>query len=298
MRYSPGKPPQEVAIATTFKAKNRSAYGQEEIALENTSLARDNAKTLSEYSILSQLKGKEGVIQVHDHFTADIGGLNAAFVVMDCYTSGNLHKFQKTEKFKNLSREQKKHLIFSLVRAFASIHHEGVMHRDVRPENILIKETENGLFEAVLIDFEFSSTPDDYDLNKERAGTLIYYAPEYAQALSTNKPDAIAQATTPGIDVWALGQICYKLWFGNELLEDVTLPKKEEEVGQQKKTEEEIKLEQKQGLTDRSIDEAMKKHPDLYDHPISNLIQEMLHTNPDERSSCKSLEDIMMLFGD
>ena len=66
------------------------------------------------------------------------------------------------EQISALSEEKKEILIRSLLYSFAALHRQGVVHADVKPDNILIKKTKKGFFTGKIIDFDsgfFESSP-------------------------------------------------------------------------------------------------------------------------------------------
>lgn len=108
-----------------------------------------------------------------------------------------------------------------ICRAVADIHALGVLHKDLKPANILVSDGEQGpvvkladfgsgrlLDEAVLTSFRITDPGSlDADLGKDepRSGTLAYRAPELVgDALPTVKSD-----------VYALGLILYQLTIGD-----------------------------------------------------------------------------------
>jgi serine/threonine protein kinase len=59
------------------------------------------------------------------------------------------------------------------------LHREKIVHGDLKPDNILIKETAPNVYTAKLIDFDnsyFSGNP--LDVFDEIVGDLTYYSPE------------------------------------------------------------------------------------------------------------------------
>lgn len=97
------------------------------------------------------------------------------------------------------------HLILPVVDALAAAHEVGVVHRDLKPDNIYLLHTEMGDVPKIL-DFGIAQLRDDrMTASHELMGTPLYMAPE--AFFGASKVDARA-------DVWAVGVILYQLIAG------------------------------------------------------------------------------------
>ena len=89
-----------------------------------------------------------------------------------------------------------------MANALLTIHSNGIMHRDIKPDNIFLKK-ENDLSEIKLGDFGCATYIKD---NKsDPIGTIIYCAPEIVNNLKYDER----------CDLWSLGVTLYELYFGN-----------------------------------------------------------------------------------
>lgn len=113
------------------------------------------------------------------------------------------------EQISTLPETKKEILIRSLLYSFAALHRQGVVHADVKPDNILIKKTKNGFFTGKIIDFDsgfFESSPP---CPEELQGDQVYLAPEARLYM-------MEQVTTLStkVDIFALGLLFHQYWCG------------------------------------------------------------------------------------
>ena len=137
----------------------------------------------------------------------DVGEFHGhVYLVMDYIDGVNLQRFVQTEK-KLTSGEYLKVMI-QISDALAKIHGQGIIHRDIKPDNIMV--TPAG--KPILMDFGLAkerspSEERDVELTKEGIcmGTPLYMAPEQFKA-----PNQATKAS----DIYSLGVAFYQMVTG------------------------------------------------------------------------------------
>ena len=96
-----------------------------------------------------------------------------------------------------LTKTERHAIMRDIIRAVGYIHSRGVVHRDLKPDNVIIRDAGGG---AVIIDFGLADT-DDYAELKQAAGSPGYISPE-------QKCDGTAKTSD---DIYSLGVIMKQL---------------------------------------------------------------------------------------
>lgn len=138
----------------------------------------------------------EGIANVFD-YGEDSG---SAFLVMELVPGDSLAKILETRKF--LPEVEVLDIVAQTARALYAAHQEGLVHRDVKPGNLLI--TPDG--QVKITDFGIARVADQVSLTAtgQVMGTVQYLAPEQA----TGKP------ATPATDIYSLGIVAYEALAG------------------------------------------------------------------------------------
>ncbi|MBB6475301.1 serine/threonine protein kinase [Sphaerisporangium rubeum] len=133
-----------------------------------------------------------GIITVHDLLTDERG---LPWIVMELVAGASLD--QIVEEGGRLSPEWTARIGAQVASALAAAHAAGIVHRDVKPANILLEGDR-----VVLTDFGIASLEGDTTLTPTglMIGTPAYMAPEQIDGA----------AATAASDMWALGATLYK----------------------------------------------------------------------------------------
>jgi serine/threonine-protein kinase len=133
-------------------------------------------------------------------------GLGDPFVVMELLNGESLYdRFRRKSR---LSAAEAVKLLLPIVDALAAAHAKGIIHRDVKPENVILAEDETGRMRPKLLDFGIARRVDvDRKLTAKGSvvGTPDYMSPEQARG-ETDVDDRA--------DVWSLCVVLYELICG------------------------------------------------------------------------------------
>src|SRR5260370_1909645 len=139
------------------------------------------------------------IVQVYDY--GQTGG--NYFIVMELVEGTDLRRYLRSRGVLDIERSVI--IAHDVALGLGAAHRRGIVHRDVKPQNILVGRDGS----IKLTDFGIASVYKD--INAERLtttgmtlGTVQYYAPEQAQG----------EIVSPAADVYALGIVMYEMLTG------------------------------------------------------------------------------------
>lgn len=130
------------------------------------------------------------------------------YLVMELLKGGDLFAYLEKRSF-HLTEPRACHLIHSVAAAIFYLHRYGIMHRDLKLDNLLMTDDSDEA-DVKIVDFGLSKLVGPTETCSEPFGTLGYVAPEVLQRFPYNK----------SIDIWSLGIISYILLSGLSPFED------------------------------------------------------------------------------
>ena len=177
--------------------KGRRKFSKQIVALKFMSkLKRSEQELLSlkkEVEIMRELR-HENIIALYDWFETETD-----VCVVTEFAEGDL--FQILEDDKRLSENEIHPIACQLVSALFYLHSHRILHRDMKPQNILIGK--NGAMKLCDFGFARAMSRETIVLTSIK-GTPLYMSPELVQEKPYNH----------AADLWSLGCILYELWTG------------------------------------------------------------------------------------
>ncbi len=151
------------------------------------------------------------VVQVFDSGVTESG---AAFIVMELLEGHDLGAELTANG--RMAAEDVALVVGQLGKALAKAHRVGVIHRDLKPDNIFLCELEGGERFVKLLDFgtakDDSRTPSSTTLG-QLIGTPYYMSPE----------QILGERVDTRTDIWSLGVVAYEALTGVRPFEGVTV---------------------------------------------------------------------------
>lgn len=149
-------------------------------------------RSLQEVKALERLRAGPNIVTLH-HFFLDKKELHMVFELLD----GNLYQMIKDRNGAYLAEESIRSMVFQVLRGLHHMHSNGIMHRDMKPENLLV--TGNTVKIA------------DFGLARE-----IKSKPPYTAYVSTRwyrAPEVLLKSSnySCAVDLWAIGTIAAEL---------------------------------------------------------------------------------------
>lgn len=192
-KHAPQITPSHVRINTFLEKEKERGYYEAYYALKSIHLERVHDPTF-----VSELRNEIAIMKRLDH--AHITRLietyedkRELFLVMELCSGGDLYSRDP------YTEDQAARIIGSILSAVDFMHMHGIIHRDLKYENILFANP-SATAEIKIIDFGLSKMYTPEQRLKEGVGTVYTMAPEVIKGDYNNKAD-----------VWAVGVLAYML---------------------------------------------------------------------------------------
>ena len=123
------------------------------------------------------------------------------YLITEYYSGGNLS--EKLSTLGKFEESQAAYILFQILCAVYYLHQNGIIHRDLKLDNILIEneEKDTNFFNIKIVDFGISVFFENGNNQKALIGSGFYIAPEVLENKQYYKK----------CDIWSCGVILYKL---------------------------------------------------------------------------------------
>ena len=185
----------------------------------------------------------EGIANVFDY--GEDGG--SAYLVMEKVPGESLAKVLETDI--SLPERKVLNIIAQTARALYAAHSQGLVHRDIKPGNLLITPD----YDVKITDFGIARVADQVSLTAtgQVMGTVQYLAPE----------QATGKAATASTDIYALGVVAYEALAGRRPFTG----------------------ESQMAIAMSHINDAPPAMPEFVSKAVSDLVMNCLAKKPEER---------------
>ena len=205
-------------------------------------------KMSNEISILKILR-HPNVVKLLETFDTDKHHL----IVMELCPGGDLLNYVR--KRRKLNEKMAKFVFKQIMEGLLYIHQNGVVHRDIKLDNILL----DGHGNIKIADFGVSRKFVDNEILFEQCGTPAYIAPEIVRELGYKGFP---------VDIWSAGVCLYAMLYGN-------VPFKANQMGD----------------LNKMILDATIEYKDTASEESRDLMQRMLQKNPNKRLTAEEVLD-------
>jgi len=200
------------AMATVMLATD-TVLGRK-VALKVPLIKPDANDTVIQKRFLREAKAAASLSHPNICPIHDVGIVDNSLYISMAYIEGIslVQVIEETERFEEKEVAQ---IVRSIAAAVAEAHHQGILHRDLKPGNIMIDRRG----EPVVLDFGLASFYQNNEdsmltLDGHAIGTPSYMSPE--QAINN-------QDLTPATDIFSLGVIMWELLAGKRLYSGDTM---------------------------------------------------------------------------
>ncbi|XP_026398196.1 calcium-dependent protein kinase 3-like [Papaver somniferum] len=184
-------------VRECYDKKNKQTCACKSIAKERLVKPDDIPNVKLEVDIMKRLSGHSNIVNLKEVYE----DANSFHLVMELCAGGDL--YHHMQKSKRLSEFNARLLFRQLVLVVAYCHENGVVHRDLKPGNILLA-TKGSKRNIKLTDFGIATYFQPGETLQKGTGTPHYVAPEVLTGKGYNNT----------ADIWSAGVILYFLLGG------------------------------------------------------------------------------------
>jgi serine/threonine-protein kinase len=207
----------EGAMGSVWVADHLTLQTKVAVKFMNDQLAVENPEVLGRFTrearAAAQIKSPH-VVQVYDTGVIEDG---TPYIVMELMEGESLG--ERLDRVGKLSLRQTAQVVSQVAKALAAAHKLGIVHRDIKPDNVFLVPTDDGKLIKVL-DFGIAKQTRVPEARKLTMDGMMIGTPEYMcrdQMLKGGDVDARS-------DMWALAVVAYECLTGDVPFAGETIP--------------------------------------------------------------------------
>jgi serine/threonine protein kinase len=167
-----------------------------------------------EASIAARIGKNEHIVDVLDAGIDD--ALGVPYISMDLLEGEPLDVRLRREGA--LDRKLANELFTDFADALDQAHGAGVIHRDLKPQNLFLSRDRKGRLSLKILDFGIAKLSETAQQSSTTVGTPAYSAPEQLgpswRSIAERQGRTIRSTVSPQTDVWAMGLVIYEALVG------------------------------------------------------------------------------------
>lgn len=231
------------------------------LSFQGSNLPEIQQRFLKEAKVLASID-HPNVVRL---FSAGLNADGEVYQVIEYIEGESLAKHLKEKE--KLSMEEFKVIFLQVLKGLEHLHEKGIVHRDIKPGNIMLSRTEQGELKAQIIDLGIARTLGSLDSNTLTQTNAILGSPSYMSPEQCRGQKAEASS-----DIYSLGCIMYEYIAGTPPFEGESALT----IMQKHMYEPVPKLKHNRSNNGAKL--------------ISGLIQQSLLKNPGERPTASTLQ--------
>jgi serine/threonine protein kinase len=163
-----------------------------------------------EFKAIANIRHHANIAFYEDVFTFESPQGIFDYAIMQFYKDGNLSEFMQANP--QLDFAKRSEIILQIMNGLEHLHQNGLVHRDLKPGNIMVVARQNGEIVPKITDFGLSKTIDNQASRFQSSfagGTIQYSSPEQIKGEEYKR----------NTDWWSFGVIAYEIFTGAKLFD-------------------------------------------------------------------------------
>jgi len=166
--------------------------------IQKDSLSMEDKNLLRTEISIMRIVNHPYIVSLHDVYESK----TTVHLIMTLINGGDLFDALKARNFV-VSEQDAKIIVFKILVVLIYLHNFGIVHRDLKTENILVRNKDDPL-DIMVSDFGLSKYSGPQEMMLKKVGTIAYVAPEVL----------LEKGYSYKVDLWSLGCIMHLLLRG------------------------------------------------------------------------------------